>query len=101
MLSWNAAKTRLKKSGAPPTHRWRVLVPGSLNMRATNILDRDIFNDEFDAIWRTHLEMLSEQELSEADPKEVFCGLFDRIERAVKGLSEAKQSRRARDREHR
>jgi hypothetical protein len=33
-------------SGEPPTHRWRVLVPGKLNMRATNILDRDIFNDD-------------------------------------------------------
>ena len=70
--------------GEPPTHRWRVLVPGKFNMRATSILDRDIFNDEFEATWRVHLEMLSEQELSEADPKEVFCGLFDRVERVIR-----------------
>jgi hypothetical protein len=68
-------------SGA--VHRWRVSVPGRLSMRATSILDRDIFNDEFEAIWRTHLEMLTDQELSDAEPKEIFCGLFDRIERVV------------------
>jgi hypothetical protein len=87
-------------SGEPPTHRWRVLVPGKLNMRATNILDRDIFNDEFEATWRAHLEMLSEQELGEADPREVFCGLFDRIERVVRVYRD-EHSRRAQVREHR
>ena len=40
------------------------------------ILDRDIFNDEFEAIWRAHLEMLSEQELSEAGPRKVFLRSF-------------------------
>ncbi len=45
------------------TRRWRVLVPGKLNMLATNILDGDIFNDEFETLWRTHLEMLSDREL--------------------------------------
>ena len=77
-----------EEDGAPPTHRWRVLVPGKLNMRATSILDRDIFNDEFEALWRAHLEMLSDQELSEAEPHEVFCGLIDRIERVVRAYSD-------------
>jgi hypothetical protein len=86
--------------GEPPTHRWRVLVPGKFNMQATNILDRDLFNDEFEATWRAHLEMLSEQELREADPKAVFCGLFDRVERVVRVYRE-EQSRRAQAREHR
>jgi hypothetical protein len=86
--------------GEPPTHRWRVLVPGKLNMRATNILDRDIFNDEFEAGWRAHLEMLSEQELREADPMEVFCGLFDRVER-VGRVYRDEQTRRALARKHR
>jgi hypothetical protein len=44
--------------------------------------------------------MLSEQELSEADPKEVFRGLFDRVER-VGRVYRDEQSRRARAREHR
>jgi hypothetical protein len=68
----------------PATHRWRVLVPGNLNMRATSVLERDIFNDSFETVWKTHLEMLSDRELREAKPKEVFCGLFDRIERVVR-----------------
>jgi hypothetical protein len=88
-----------EQDGDPPTHRWRVLVPGTLNIRATNILDRDIFNDEFEATWRVHLEMLSENELSEADPKEVFCGLFDRVERVVRVYRD-EQSRRAQARAH-
>jgi hypothetical protein len=70
------------------THQWRVLVPGKLNMRATNILDRDIFNDEFEALWRTYLEILSDEELNEADPQEVLCGHFDRIERALRVYSD-------------
>jgi hypothetical protein len=56
-------------------------------MLATNILDRDIFNDEFEALWRTHLEMLTDQELSEAAPREIFCGLFDKIQRVVTAYS--------------
>ena len=57
-------------------------------MRATNILDRDIFNDDFEALWRTQLEMLSDRELAEAEPREVFCGLFDRMERVVRVYGE-------------
>ena len=70
------------------THRWRVLVPGRLNTQATNILDRDIFNDEFESIWKAHLEMLTDQELSEAAPQDVFCGLFDKIERVSTAYSD-------------
>ncbi len=32
-----------------PTHRWRVLVPGKLNLHATGVLQRDIFNADFEA----------------------------------------------------
>jgi hypothetical protein len=77
-----------EEDGAPPTHRWRVLVPGKLNMRATSILDRDIFNDEFEALWRIHLEMLSDQELRDAKPNDVFCGLTDRVERAGRAYND-------------
>ena len=77
-----------------PTHRWRVLVPGELSIRAASILDRDIFNDEFVAVWRAHLETLSDQDLREADPKEYFCGLFDRIERLVRAYRDERSRRR-------
>jgi hypothetical protein len=68
---------------APParTHRWRLMVPGKLSQRATGVIDRDIFNPEFEADWKTHLEALSDEELREMHPEVAFCGLFDRIER--------------------
>jgi hypothetical protein len=33
-----------KSSVTPATHQWRLLVPGDLSLRATSILERDIFN---------------------------------------------------------
>jgi hypothetical protein len=75
-------------SGPPPTHQWRVLVPGQLNMRATSVLERDIFNADFEAEWKAHLEVFSDKELRAMNPKTVFCGLFDRIERATRAYSE-------------
>jgi len=72
-----------EEARASPTvmNRLRLLVPGQLNFRAIGILDRDIFNQDFEADWRAHLEQLSDEELREMKPKDVFCGLFDRIER--------------------
>jgi hypothetical protein len=78
-----------------PTHRWCLLVPGKLNMRATSVLDRDVFNDEFESLWRSHLEMLSDEELNEANPRQVFCGLFDRTERVVKAYNDELARRRS------
>jgi hypothetical protein len=63
------------------THRWRVLVPGKLNLRATSVLERDIFNPEFEAEWKTHLETLSDDEVRAMNPRVAFCGLFDKVER--------------------
>ena len=64
-------------------YRWRVVVPGELNLRATGVLERDIFNDEFETVWRNYLEMLSEKDLRETRPQDVFCGLFDKVERVI------------------
>ncbi|MGA2434182.1 MAG: hypothetical protein ABSG25_02740 [Bryobacteraceae bacterium] len=72
-------------STAPkPTHVWQLMVPGELNMHATSVLQRDISNAEFEAVWKTYLENLSDKELRTADPREVLCGLFDRVERVTK-----------------
>jgi hypothetical protein len=71
-------------STAPaPTHRWRVMVPGELNVHATSVLEREIFNPEFEAGWKMHLETLSDEELRAMTPQETLCGLFDRVERAT------------------
>jgi hypothetical protein len=68
-----------KSAGPEPTHRWRLMVPGKLNLRATGVLERDIFNPDFEPIWKAHLETLSDQELRAMNPQAAFCGLFDRI----------------------
>jgi hypothetical protein len=80
----------------PPTHIWRVLVPGNFNLRAASVLDRDIFNAEFEENWRVNLEMLSDDEVLEMNPEVVFCGLFDRVERVTRAY-EAEIARRKLD----
>jgi hypothetical protein len=71
-----------------PMHRWRVLVPGKLIHRATSVIDRDIFNPEFEAQWRAHLEILSDDELRVMEPQYAFCGLYDRLERINRAYDE-------------
>jgi hypothetical protein len=73
-----------EKSSTQPARVWRVLVPGDLNLHATSVLERDIFNIDFEAEWKAHLEMLSDEEVRDMNPREVFCGLFDRGERITR-----------------
>jgi hypothetical protein len=77
-----------------PMHEWRLRVPGNLNFQATSILERDIFNADFEAEWKAHLEMLSDQEVRAMSPQVVFCGLFDRVERVIRVWNEELQRRR-------
>jgi hypothetical protein len=77
-----------KSMSERPTHRWRLMVPGNLNLHATSVLERDIFNAEFEAEWKTHLETLSDEELSAMTPRSAFCGLFDRVERVTNAYDE-------------
>lgn len=73
-----------KPRSPEPTQRLRLLVPGGLNLRATSVLEREIFNLEFEAEWRAHLEALSDEQLRAMSPPVAFGGLIDRIERAVR-----------------
>jgi hypothetical protein len=69
------------EEGTPPQNLLMVMVPGALALHATSILDRDVFNEEHEEDWRTHLEALSDKELRALDPK-IFCaGLLDRVAR--------------------
>jgi hypothetical protein len=77
-----------QSTAPPPTHRWRVMVPGKLSLRASSVLERDIFNSEFEAGWRTRLETLSDEELREMIPEVAYSGLFDRVERVTKAYEE-------------
>jgi hypothetical protein len=75
-------------------HRIRVLVPGRLNLRAASVLDRDLFNADFEKEWRTHLESFSDEELREMRPQVVFCGLFDQVARVTRAYEEEVKRRK-------
>ena len=76
------------QSAIPQNAMIRVMVPGTLVLPATSILDLEIFNAEKEAEWRNHFEELSDEELRSLDP-EIFCaGLLDlvaRLRRAYEG----------------
>ena len=76
------------------THRWRVMVPGKLYLRATGVVEREISNPEFETGWKTHLEALSDEELRALRPQVVFCGLFDRVARVNRVYDEEIARRR-------
>ncbi len=61
--------------------RWRLMVPGDLNLHASSVLERDLSNGDFEAGWRANLEAFSDGELRSLDVEAYFCGLFDRVER--------------------
>jgi len=82
------------EENSPSTHRWRLMAPANLNVRAMSTLERDLSNPEFETGWKTYLETLSDHELLGASPEIVLCGLFDRIERATKTFEEEVARRR-------
>jgi hypothetical protein len=67
---------------------YRVMVPGRLNLLATSILDKEMFNAEIEAEWKTHFEELTDEELGAVEPEVLFGGLLDRIERVRKAYDE-------------
>lgn len=78
-----------------PTQQVKLVVPGKFNMHAASVLERDIYNQEFEDQWRTHLEVLSDDELRAVSPEKAFCGLFDRIERVTRVYRDEVARRRA------
>lgn len=75
-----------------------ILVPVRYAMHAHGIVDRDVFNDEFETYWRDHLGLLSSEDLLALDPK-IFCmGLLDKIARMKRVYAEemAKRNLKAR-----
>ena len=75
-------------------HQWRLMVPGTLNLRATSELDREIFNEDFEAEWKAHLEGFSDAELRSMHPQVAFGGLFDKVERVTRAYNEELARRR-------
>jgi hypothetical protein len=75
------------------THEWRLLVPGTFNLRATSVLDKEIFNANFETEWRAHLEHLSDEDFREMTPEVAFAGLYDRLERVRRVYQEEARRR--------
>ena len=69
-------------SGDQPAQlEYRVMVPGALNLIATSILDKEVFNPQLEADWRTHFQELSDEEMRALHPDVICAGLVDRIAR--------------------
>jgi hypothetical protein len=71
----------------PPRSEYCVLVPGGLNLRAMSVLDKEIFNEQVESGWRTHLQALSDEEL--LGKKEILLeGILDRVARLARAYDE-------------
>jgi len=69
-------------------HEFRVLVPGPLNLYATAVLDRDLFNLNQEEEWRAHLAALADDDLMALSPDMICLGLKDRIERLTRAYND-------------
>lgn len=67
--------------GQPAQHEYRAMIPAPFTLKATSILDKEIFNPQIEADWRIHLESLTDAELAALNPGVICAGLFDRIAR--------------------
>jgi hypothetical protein len=72
----------------PAQHEYRAMVPASLTLKATSILDKEIFNPQLEADWRIHLESLTDTELAALNPDVICAGLFDRIGRLKRAYND-------------
>jgi len=74
-------------------YEFRLFVPGKFNLEAVSVLDKEIFNAEIEAEYRTHFEQLSDEELRAVKPEVLLAGLSDRIERLTKAYTEEMERR--------
>ncbi len=65
-----------------------VKAPGALGLKATSVLDRDLFNAELEGIWKTHFSELSDEELFALDSDVLCAGLVDRAGRLKRAFEE-------------
>ena len=77
---------------APRDEQW-LMVPGNLVMFARSVLDKELFNTEVEEVWKSYFENLSDEELRDADTKQLFCGVLDRLERLTRAFDEEKARR--------
>jgi hypothetical protein len=71
----------------------KVMVPGVLNLKATSVLDRDLYNPRLEVEWRALFEDASDRELAALRPDVICAGLLDRAAR-LKRIYEEEVARR-------
>jgi hypothetical protein len=74
---------------------YRLLVPETLNLKAISVLDKEIFNVELEADWRTHFAALSDEQLHALKPEVICAGLLDRVERLTRAYHDEIARRRS------
>ena len=76
-------------SGDQPAQKeYRAMVPAPLTLKASSVLDKEIFNPQIEADWRMHLESLTDRELAALNPDVLCAGLFDRIGRLKRSYND-------------
>jgi len=76
------------EDGATPDYL-SVMVPGALSLKASSVLDRDLFNQELAETWSCHFDRLSNEELHALNPDDICAGLLDRAARLRRAYEEA------------
>ena len=69
-------------------YEYRLMVPAPLYLKATSILDQEIFNPQLETDWRRHFQSLTDRELGELNPSVICAGLVDRIARLKRAYNE-------------
>jgi hypothetical protein len=69
-------------------YEYRVMVPAALTLKASSILDKEIFNPQLEADWRLHFQSLTDGELGALNPNEICIGLADRIARLKRAYND-------------
>jgi hypothetical protein len=72
----------------PAQYEYRVMVAGALSLKAASILDKEVFNPQLEADWRTHFASLSDLELGALNPDVICAGLADRIVRLKRAYND-------------
>jgi hypothetical protein len=78
---------------AEPRQELRLMVPGNLSFEAESVLDEEIFNLEAEAMWKSHFQTLSDDELRAVDLEVLLAGLKDRIARMTRAYNEELKQR--------
>ncbi len=80
---------------APPFDEYRVMVPDAVKLKALSVLDKEIFNAELEADWRTHFAALDDDQFRALNPEVICAGLLDRVERLTQAFKDEQERRRS------